>query len=69
MATVQAHGTPADDICEVQLNVVDAIAVAQSIRTLVRGRKLPPGTAEIYNRVADQILASAQLKLSQRGAR
>lgn len=46
---------------DVKLDLVDAIAVGQSIRTLVRGRKLPPGTAEFYERVANQILSAAQL--------
>jgi hypothetical protein len=51
--------------CAPELDAADALGVAHSMRTLVRGRKLPPGTAEIYDRVASQIIAAAHLSLTQ----
>jgi hypothetical protein len=51
-------------VATVDLDVVDALAVGQSIRTLIRAKKLPPGTAEIYERVANQMLSSARIAIA-----
>lgn len=49
--------------CSVQLTVEDALGVGHSLRTLVRSGRIPPGTADTYERVAKQILASARLAI------
>lgn len=54
--------------CTVELSTADALGVAHSMRTLVRSAKLPPGTAEIYNRVAAQMIAAAHVSIAQRKA-
>lgn len=47
--------------CSVELYACDALAVGLSIRTLVRGGSLPIGTAEIYRRVAEQMISAARV--------
>lgn len=51
-------------VADVQVDVVDALSVGRSIRTLIRSKKLPPGTAEIYQRVADQLVSGARLAIA-----
>lgn len=53
--------------CTVELSIADALGVAHSIRTLVRSKKLPPGTADVYLRVAGQMIVAARLSMT--GAR
>jgi hypothetical protein len=48
---------------DVRLSTTDAIAVGQTIRTLTRTHKVPPGVAEILNRVGSQMLAAALVVL------
>lgn len=52
-------------VADVRLDALDALAVGQSIRTLIRARKLPPGTAEIYHRVANQLIAAARRAIAE----
>jgi hypothetical protein len=47
--------------CRVDLAVEDALGVGHSLRTLVRSGRIPAGCADVYERVAKQILASARL--------
>jgi hypothetical protein len=54
-----------DDVVYVPMTKADALGVGQSMRTLVRGRKLPPGTAEIYTRVAEAMISDARLSIAQ----
>jgi hypothetical protein len=56
-------------VADLKLDAVDALSVGQSIRTLIRARKLPPGTAEIYERVARQMIAAARIALAIGGAK
>lgn len=49
--------------CTVELDVADALGAAHSMRTLARKRKLPPGTAEVYERVAAELIRGAHKAL------
>lgn len=63
--TSAAHDEKPEMTCSPVLSVADALGVAHSMRTLVRGKKLPPGTAEIYERVAGEMISSARLSIAQ----
>jgi hypothetical protein len=54
-----------DDVVYVPMTKADALGVGQSMRTLVRGRKLPPGTAAIYTRVAESMISEARIAIAQ----
>jgi O6-methylguanine-DNA--protein-cysteine methyltransferase len=49
---------------EVQLDAVEALSFAQSMRTLIRARKIPRGTAEIYERIAKKMLEAANVAIA-----
>jgi hypothetical protein len=51
--------------CEVPMDVVDAIGVGQSIRSLVRNGTIPAGLAPVYERVARQMISAARLSVVQ----
>lgn len=47
--------------CAPLLAVEDALGVGHSLRTLVRAGRIPAGVADVYERVAKQMIASARL--------
>ncbi len=60
-----APGDAATRTCRPELNVADAISVAISMRMFIRERGLPPDTAQVYYRVADQLLAAARVAMAE----
>ena len=59
MAALSLPKVQAPARCSVELDVADALGVAYSIRTLARRSKMPPGTCEIYERVAAEMIRAA----------
>lgn len=51
-------------ITTVVLDTTDALAVAQTMRTLARDRRTPHGVRELLSRVGDQIRSAAMLQLA-----
>lgn len=54
-----------DEVVLVPMTKADALGVGHSMRTLVRGRKLPLGTAECYTRVAESMISEARVSIAQ----
>lgn len=52
-------------VAEPKLDAVDALSVGQSLRTLARQRYMPTGTADIYNRVGEQLIAAANVAIEE----
>lgn len=46
--------------CSPLLSVEDALGVGHSLRTLIRSGRIPPGVADVYERVANQIISAAR---------
>ena len=63
-APAPAH-PDAGEIVLVPMTKADALGVGHSMRTLVRCRKLPPGTAEIYERVSRSMISEARIAIAQ----
>lgn len=69
-----ALGTPGEvypdtgETILVAMTTVDALGVGHSMRSLVRQHKLPPGTAEIYERVALSMIEEARKAIAQQQA-
>lgn len=64
---VITHGDSGETV-SVDLTLIDALSVGQSLRMLARHPKTPPGTREIYARVGQQMVSKAHLAMKQRGA-
>lgn len=64
-AHVHSGHVDTGDVVYVPMTTADALGVGHSMRTLVRGRKLPPGTADIYDRVGRSMISEARLAIAK----
>lgn len=62
--TVRASGQlQSGRTCDVKLDVADALGVGHSMRSLVRSGRIPAGVAEVFERVAKQLISSARIEV------